>query len=508
MQEKHNIDDLFRNKLSNISEQPSEKVWAKVEQQLRLKKIWKLAALLLLGISTVAIICTVHLLTKETQTSSSNTSLNESNTNTAYNNNNLSQNSHNKEQAHVAINNETVDIEKNIDIKPLKTNKAIAENNSSKTIDLQHNTDSENNRTNNNKTDENKATAPVKISHTTEIPFTQKQKEALFENIKNNETQIAEKIEAAIDAQKQVTETTDKGVETLADKTIEQNHSDSTTETGEKDMAEIMNSEQDADSTFDISAAPPVATQNKPTKPNFEVLFYTQPSYVSKSLKGLSAEDAQFKKQNEKNYLFMNYGMEFRCYISNFFLQTGITQMNSGERNNYDYSYLKNIDTSASHYNVTINSYPDPQNPGNTIIVFDSTWVNLADSTFEEMKLKNLNTLKYLEIPFITGYVFNYEKHQWSVSGGLSFALLSYASMAVINNDTHEVLYINHNDKMLRKNIWSYNLGVAYGYSITGNTRIFLQTCYKKNLNSVFENTSFKQYYNFIDTKIGVMMKF
>ncbi len=518
MQDKNHIDEIFKKGLGNYSEQPSDNIWAAIERKMWLKNFWKTICLFLLGIGLVGVLCTLYLSHIKNKIVNPDKPITE--VNNPISQSDDSQLSEIKNDGIITAENDvqSASNEKNRKIEASKiNNKTITE---SKPTAAQHNTTQNepdvNNASNKLKSDEDIAHEQVQEDKTQVYPLTQKQKDELFERIKQNEEKIVEKIEAALKTQENQN-ITEAGINDIKKEDKQEVNTQENTEIITENKNEVNNMEGSlnneseqahTDSVMNVSETLLAETQNKPSKPNFEVLFYTQPSYVTKSLKGLSDEDIRFRKENEKNFVYLNYGMEFRCYISNFYLQTGITQMQSGEKNNYEYPYIKSIDTSASHYDVSITSYPDPQNPGNTIIVFDSAWVSVADSSFADMKLKNLNTIKYMDIPLNIGYVLNYEKHQWGISGGLSYALLSYASMAKIDKESHEIVLSNHNDKMLRKNLWSYNLGLAYGYSVSGNTRLFVQTAYKRNINSVFNNTSYKQYYNFVDMKIGVMMKF
>ncbi|OQA00547.1 MAG: hypothetical protein BWY70_00668 [Bacteroidetes bacterium ADurb.Bin408] len=255
-----------------------------------------------------------------------------------------------------------------------------------------------------------------------------------------------------------------------------------------------------------LSPTPP-ATSYSPYKPRFEVLFYAMPSYVFKSFTGLTKEESAFRRKNEVNTLFVDYGMEFRCTLKDITVQTGIVQRQLGEKYAYAYDFIKDIDTTGGYYNVVITSHPDTANSGNTIITFDSSWVSLSDTTTAMMKLNHLNVYKYMEVPFNLGYVMNHGQHQVGFSGGISMGLLSYASSALLNSSTNEIIPIATQSLLLNKVIWSYNLSLYYGYHVSGQTTLFMQAAYNKNLNGILKNCNFNIKYQSADAKIGVMFK-
>lgn len=255
-----------------------------------------------------------------------------------------------------------------------------------------------------------------------------------------------------------------------------------------------------------VPALPP-ATNYSPYKPRFEVLFYALPSYVFRSYTGQTDTENAFRRDNEINPLFVNYGMEFRCTLKNFTIQTGVLQRQVGEKYAYDYNFIQHIDTSAGHYNVVITSHPDSANPGNTIITFDSSWVSVSDTTTAAMKLNHLNVYKYMEIPFNLGYVLNFEQHQIGVSGGFSLGLLSYASSGLLNSSANEIMPIATGSPMLRKMIYAYNVSLFYGFHVNAQTTLFMQAAYNQNLSGILKNTGFDVKYRSADAKIGVMFK-
>jgi len=149
----------------------------------------------------------------------------------------------------------------------------------------------------------------------------------------------------------------------------------------------------------------------------------------------------------------------------------------------------------------------DPQDSSNTIITFDSTLINVSDSTFADLKLNNMNQVKYIEIPLNIGYIFNLNSHQVGISVGISYSVLSQASVSILDKATNTINSYTKDSNFLKKSLWSYNLALSYSYAVSANTSLFVQSGYKKNINSVFSNSTTQQKYHFIDTKLGVMFK-
>jgi len=507
----HNpIDDLFSKGLGTYSEQPSEAVWTGVEKKLRARRMWFRgfyltgALLVLIGLVTLSI----WLYQEPATPIAMNTTtlkptpgqkdvLNE----TALNPDN------NHVVTHTTEPSSFLNTEKKKEESPKLNGENVTENNGNKgTQATSPKASAEKNKpaitaqnpivqqlTPVNEKINAKSSAeaaPVADPHKTVEPLTESVTEEITPAPLSSQKKPDENSAVAPEINNEVAPVTPPVAEEM---TTEAPH-DSVATAALKDNSGVI-------------PPPPPATNYSPYKPRFEVLFYALPSYVFRSYTGLTDTENKFRRENEINPLFVNYGMEFRCTLKNFTIQTGVIQRQAGEKYAYDYSFIQHIDTTAGHYNVVITSHPDTANPGNTIITFDSSWVSVSDTTTAAMKLNHLNVYKYMEIPFNLGYVLNLEQHQIGVSGGVSLGLLSYASSGLLNSSANEIMPIATGSPMLKKVIYAYNVSLYYGFHVNAQTTLFMQAAYNQNLSGILKNTGFDVKYRSADAKIGVMFK-
>lgn len=503
----HNpIDDLFSKGLGAYSEQPSEGVWTGVEKKLRARRMWFRgfyitgALLVLIGLITLSIWLyqePAMPISKNTPTLKPTPDHTDALNETALNPDN------NQEDTHKTEPSSPLNMEQKKEGTPKFRGDNVTENNGNNGSQAASpEASAENNK-------------PAII---TQNPIVQRPTPV---NEKLNAKPSAEAVPAA-DSHTTVEPVTEEITPATLSLQKEPDENSAAVPEINKDVAPVplpVTEEKTAEAPHDsVTAAalkdntgaippPPPATNYSPYKPRFEVLFYALPSYVFKSYTGLTDTENNFRRENEINPLFVNYGMEFRCTLKNFTIQTGVVQRQVGEKYAYDYSFIQHIDTSAGHYNVVVTSHPDTANPGNTIITFDSSWVSVSDTTTAAMKLNHLNVYKYIEIPFNLGYVLNFEQHQIGVSSGVSLGLLSYASSGLLNNSANEIIPIATGSPMLRKMIYAYNVSLYYGFHVNAQTTLFMQAAYNQNLSGILKNTGFDVKYRSADAKIGVMFK-
>jgi len=539
MFDNNNIDDIFRKGLGNYQEQPSEEVWRKVEKKLWLKRVLKLGlgifiGLFIIGITTLILVSPDN---KKQQAAQPNAKTQEQKAISQINKNQkIIQENAITTKTLSGSDNSTTNHNDEAKAKQISKTNITTISSSEKTSGTtdKKNNSSDNENKNKIAVDKTPQKAEKNIQKASQeeplrltLPIAEKQKEAIQPRTETNKQGVAEKTENPINAkQTEKPETTLSEIKTQvtsneAPKASVLNENKNQTNANEaknQTKTEIVNT-QAIDNKNEINKTETSKAEKKsispdnehkfkiPIKPAYEILFYVMPSYAVKTLSGLTQEETDFRKVNEKAHLFLNYGMEFRYRFKNITIQAGLIQSQSGEKNNYGYQYLKGIDTTGSHVDISVVSHPDPQNTNNTIITFDSTWIKVADSSFANVKLNNTNVIKYIEIPLNIGYVFNVNKHQFGINGGISYALLTKTSVSLVNKNTNEILTISKKDNIFKNTMWSYNVALSYSYQIIGNTSVYIQTGYKKNINSVFNNSSTKQLYHFLDTKIGVMIK-
>ena len=516
MSENNNIDDIFKKGLGNYQQEPSEKLWLNIEKKLLLKKVLKLSLSIFLGVGLIIIatLISVRLDHKKQQDAQLITNQEHKTTSDVNNNLKKSDNSGTAQIPSVSENKNTSNYSEkettqNSSIKKTTTSLSDTKN------DLTAKTKNTTGVVNQKKVKGNDTHQKVEKLNDNNNPITSKDeslsksssltdKQSLDEaqkivdkgTVKNTEVS-----QAGIDNTKNQNATNDTKNQAVTNETKNQTQTEVVKTKAEENKNEVSNTNKSK------ITAPEDIKIIEPLKPAYEIMFYVMPSYASKTLSGLTQQEINFIKTNEKAQMFLNYGLEFRYRFSNFTIQTGLIETTSGEKNSYDYNKLKNVDTTGSHNNIQLVSYIDPQNSNNTIVTFDSTWIKEADSTFAAVKLSNINRIKYFEIPLNIGYVFNINKHQFGINGGVSCALLSKVSVSIYDNATEKIRQITMNDNMFKRTMWSYNVALSYSYLIDGNTSVFIQSGFRKNINSVFSNSSTQQRYQFFDTKIGVMVK-
>ena len=531
MSDNNNIDDLFKKGLGNFQEEPSENLWLKVEKGLWLKKMLKTGLNIFIGVAVItATALIVFMITKNDKQISQTAPTSPQQSTIAQNTKTI--------DAKNAINTDktisTTKITDNSTV-PVISNKSAVKNNSTpvqKTaaVVAPSNVKTKNNYTanteNSNLSVYKKEPQKEKISEkedikksiqeealTQALPASEKPKDNIINSSKENEQVVAEnKVKDILTKKTETVQNPSKEVKNPALGDVVKTPSEKI----EKPVNEVQKKENEIKNANNIaetpnaeknSKRPDIGIVPKPALMLYDVLFYVMPSYTGKTLSGISQEENNFRKNNEKAQVFLNYGMEFRVRIKNFSVQTGFNQAQAGEKNNYNYQYFKNIDTSGSYYDMHIFTQIDPQDSNNTIITFDSSWVNVSDSAFADLKLNNMNQIKYIEIPLNIGYIFNIKNHQFGISGGVSYAILSQASFSILDKATNTITSYTKDDNFLKKSLWSYNLALSYSYAVSGNTSLFIQSGFKKNINSIYSNSTTQQKYHFIDTKIGVMFK-
>jgi len=483
MSHNNSIDKLFKEGLQNYSAQPSDELWLKVENKLRLKKMFKYSfyASAALIIVLLLIFTSLHFTDKKVK---EQTLANTHNSTTA------------DEKADIALNeNLVVDTDKDTN-KDKKINSDKQKPSISENIDNKSPHKTANNQQSSRKPLNNEVVVidvPLQI---TTLESTN------AENVTNKHS---------IKVIGSMLPDTKKDIEGAITMQTSENEIQVVFETDNNDrilslIAPDISLENDS---TQLTQVPPIQVGKKTViKPFFEAMLYVMPSYAAKTVSGVSSDFVDFKKAHETNQIFINYGIDCRMRFNNFFVLSGIMQTQSGEKNNYFDKYLNQIDTTGSHYAIHTVSNPDPNNPGNTIITFDSSWVHKSDSIFAEVNLRNINTLRYIEIPLNLGYVLHAGHHQFTIQGGMSCAFLSQAKVSLVDKETLNVVNYTQADNVFNKTLWSYNVNLGYAYNLSGNTGFFVQAGYRKNINGAFKAIPLQQHYYFIDTKVGIIFKF
>jgi len=355
MSEKNNIDALFKKGLENFQEQPSENIWLGVEKGLWLKKMLRSGLGLFIG--TVVITATaliVFMLTKNHQQTTQPVSATPQQTSVTQNTQTTNNENASNTELSVLKNTdksvETAHSEK----QALKDKPSNAQNSPesviSPNIKVQNNQaaiTNKSNRTHLSKItlkDKNSEKEPVQKLIQDEVltqakPISEKPKSDIFNNPKEKEQKIVENKDTSIPSNQ--TETAQNPLNNAQNNALGEAVKTPTPQIEKPEdiiqkqepQTENLNNAAETPNDKNISVFYEPKVIPKPSLMLYDLLFYVMPSYTGKTLSGISQEEIDFRKNNEKAQVFLNYGMEFRVRFKNISVQTGFIQTQAGEKN-------------------------------------------------------------------------------------------------------------------------------------------------------------------------------
>ncbi|MDD3876789.1 MAG: hypothetical protein PHT69_09220 [Bacteroidales bacterium] len=244
----------------------------------------------------------------------------------------------------------------------------------------------------------------------------------------------------------------------------------------------------------------------------FRIGVFATPTYTTKSITETTAVDPVYHKlrdDSEMPLLSANYGFSLQLEVDRFFLNTGLSYQTLGEKLNYNFNTVDNIDTSGGYFNHYTYTIPDPNNINNTIVVFDSTWISSADTTFRNILNKRNNSYTYLNIPLNIGYYFvQSEKHRIGFSLGVSYLRILKQNAGLLNTTADEFLHAQEVESIVSRNVTAYSLSLIYCYSFNSISSFTIQPEFNQTIGSIFnEDYAVKQNYNQLGLRLGLTFK-
>jgi hypothetical protein len=219
----------------------------------------------------------------------------------------------------------------------------------------------------------------------------------------------------------------------------------------------------------------------------FLLEIYAGPAYSWNSIKAMNtdAEDyTSIRSKQEKGILTYAAGVDLGYTFHNFFVQTGIGLTKYGENANYNWNHISGIDTSNSYGYINMITYPDPNNPNNTIIEFDSVWVHMDDTSTTNFLEKKANHYTYIDIPLMLGYNFTFKRMSARVSAGVSLGFLTNTNGKIPSNDLSGFNDINTD--MVKKTVLNCIFRVGFTYSLSRYISVFAEPELKFTPTSIY----------------------
>jgi hypothetical protein len=254
---------------------------------------------------------------------------------------------------------------------------------------------------------------------------------------------------------------------------------------------------------------PGITKEQDSRKFPFSLEFYAGPAYTRNGISAISNDYGNIREQQEKALWTYCTGLEISYTYHNFFVQTGVGILNFGEKANYNWQRISGIDTSNSYGETVIITYPDPEDPDNTIIAFDSVWVHLEDTSSESFVHKGNNTYSFCVIPVLLGYRHSFGRVDMRISAGISLGFLAGAKGMAPSENLTSFLPLDRSNTPIKKTICNAVVRLGISYSLNRYTSIFAEPEFTFTPSQVFRGDSplSVKYYN-ANLHIGINYHF
>jgi hypothetical protein len=240
--------------------------------------------------------------------------------------------------------------------------------------------------------------------------------------------------------------------------------------------------------------------------PWFSVTIYAGPAYSNVFVSGISSEYVDQRKTYESNRPGWSVGTDFKFHLDRWVLSTGLNYSVYNQKRDYSYSYQEYLpDDSYYHYDSTwIWVHETPTTIIPVLIGVDSTWVEVyADHKVDN---RGTNQVRYFEIPFIVGYVFNRNLFSMELNAGVSVGILNYAQISVPS-------FSNYNEigetKQINQTMLNVMANATFYYHLNQKVSLLVSPYYKQSLQSIFNsNYPVNQRYGTMGVQFGVNILF
>ncbi|MFH1320983.1 MAG: STN domain-containing protein [Bacteroidota bacterium] len=214
-------------------------------------------------------------------------------------------------------------------------------------------------------------------------------------------------------------------------------------------------------------------------------------------------EYAALIKDAETPLLSYTFGADLGFYFKKLTLQTGCAYTLFREKADYNISTF-DVDTTFT-WDITTQSYwiTDTITSYYEIYGADTNWIYITDSsqftTVDSVEISNydttvinndyngINTISYIEIPFVIGYNFILKKKfSCNVNGGIITGILINTKGKILAPDGNGFNDIDNKNHI--KTSFSLLLGLGLNYKLNNYLSIILNAYYRQNLSSVYVN--------------------
>jgi hypothetical protein len=236
-----------------------------------------------------------------------------------------------------------------------------------------------------------------------------------------------------------------------------------------------------------------IQAPNLKPKAHFSLDLYLSPALVASETNDLQ-NNLDNLNWSGKSF---SYGANLKYHYKHFFLQSGI-ELHHWNRNAEQMQSEILHDTSGGYYSHQINTYytydtigwmDDPVNPGVTVARLSSTihtdtvqtnW-NSVDSLYtSNYLLAYQNKYRYLEIPLMIGYQYDYKKWHFSFAAGASYNFKIYEHSQLLKND--EAITGARHSSVYADAFLNGLASISIGYQITESISLIVQPTFKTNL--------------------------
>lgn len=240
--------------------------------------------------------------------------------------------------------------------------------------------------------------------------------------------------------------------------------------------------------------------------PWFSVTIYAGPTYSNVFVSGISSEYVDQRKTYESKRPGWSVGTDFKFHLDRWVLSTGLNYSVYNQKRDYSYSYQEYLpDDSYYHYDSTwIWVHETPTTIIPILTGVDSTWVEVyADHTVDS---RGTNQVRYFEIPFMVGYVFNRNLFSMELNAGASVGILNYAQISVPSLSNYNEIV---ETKQINQTILNVMANATFYYHLNQQVSLMVSPYYKQSLQSIFNsNYPVNQRYGTMGVHFGVNILF
>jgi hypothetical protein len=329
-----------------------------------------------------------------------------------------------------------------------------------------------------------------------------------------------------------------------------------------KTLGELIYPSSNVSVAENLIPVPAVKTKNK-----LSLTVYGGAQLSMKNLftsDGNTAEYIARRKQDEKNAIKPNVGIDIELKRGHWTLTSGINFHQQGEKRNYSdqfkrtvpydslvvninnnsawlvdsteffslqyHSFTTSHDTIITYYDEASGSFLTASLPMTVIqsTLVDTNYYYLVDSTYiqsidtqktnyalkkqlvvkdpNQANLKGRNSFTYVEMPVLIGYEWGIKRWRLSLKGGLGVGILTRQQSFYLNTDEAEIAPVSTD--VYTKIMYNGIVRAGVHYNFTPQFGVDIVPFSRMNFNNMTnKNAPFKQRYNNVGLQIGLSYK-